>query len=384
MAYLAKLRDKYAIRYRENGETVTDPRRYDTKAEGLLALKAFKRAEVIRGPVPIGSTMTTKELGERWERDHQDKSSSADSRRRWDIACDKMGWVMVGDITGDSVLDWIGKKDAPKGTIRIVRGILRWSLGPKAKQRIPVEVLVGLTVKDSGMVDPERMEDSVAEEIQKRADALDPVTGAMTYCYQTYAWRPITMGKITIGDVDLKAATVWTIVKDPGGLRRVLVPLKEEMIRRFKPLMEGKPKDAPLFPHPLTGQAFTPRGHRAACVWLGRHNGITYSNKRLGMSRMDEAGFVNSEIKMFTGHKSDITCDRYKRTNLSRARAAADKLGAPPPTPPAAPAPVVQIHDPFQKRCADVAQRANQDAEAENDNYENDEKIIRFPLVRTG
>lgn len=344
MAYIDDKGSLLKIRYFENNTKGTDPGRWEKTPEGRvlanLRLREIDKRIAYADPVAKGADLTTDDVGGRWlldkSRESNRKAYAKAARRRWDLVCQKNGWLKMSHITAASVKKW---RDGgwSVGAARIVRSILYWSQGAPCEQIIPQAVFSTIDIP-VGRSHETLMEDWEAKLIQRRADKESEMAGAMVYVYQAYAWRPITMSRLKVGDVNVKTKLVRTIVKDPReplGVRDHIVAMDPEMAQRFGKLVVGRAPSEPLFIHPLTGQAFTEEQghHRNACVWLNRHLGAKYENKRFAMSKMRQAGLDNTEVMSITGHKSEEAVNRYMRSNLDGQRAALAKLrgkGKPP------------------------------------------------------
>lgn len=219
-----------------------------------------------------------------------------------------------------------------------MRAILRWARGHHGTPFDP-QVDVALRPPPSKRARVDRLTDREAKVILARARRLGQLP--IISCLMVYGWRPITACRRNVGHVDLKRGTIEIDRKHGTPLVHPLFRFHVEMLR---PLVEGRPPEAPLFVPPRWAKTKAGDAHQREkdrwaisatgsagmlAVWFRRKllAGVgSYQLKRLALSRMLAGEWPwkrplsPEEIRLYTGQKSDAIVLRYERTNLDRAR----------------------------------------------------------------
>lgn len=238
-----------------------------------------------------------------------------------------------GDITVDMAK---ALRKRAQRTSASLRAILRWARG---RHGTPFDPMVDEALKPppSKRAKAARLTDREAKAVLARARRHGQLP--LISCLMVYGWRPITACRRNVEHVDLKARTIEVDRKHGEPIVHPLLSFHADLLR---PLVEGRPKRAPLFvpPRPQRtkdGKASQRERDRwtvsktgsagMLAVWCARRLGVpSYQIKRLALSRMFAGEWpwkrplTAEEIRLYTGQQSPGVVERYERTNLARAR----------------------------------------------------------------
>ncbi len=244
-----------------------------------------------------------------------------------------------GDITPDMAKALRGRHVR---TAAALRGILRWARG---KHGTPFEPQVDEALKappserGTGALLTDRQVLAAMARARRHGQL------ALFSCIAIYGWRPITACRRNVEHVDLKAGTIEIDRKHGDPIKHPLFPFHVDLLR---PLVEGRPKRAPLFvpPRPQRTKDGKPSQRERdrwtisesgsagmLAVWCFRNLGVRIYKgglKNVALTRMLAGDWpwkrplTTEEVRLYTGQKSAAIVERYERTNLQRARALMD------------------------------------------------------------
>lgn len=240
--------------------------------------------------------------------------------------CEARGWALPRDVTPAAVVSW--RSSGGKARLGAYLRAVLWWARDSLQQPVDEQTLIALRPpKAKRRPDKELLTPAQVAEVQAAADAVSPEAGALVHCLSTYGWRPVTAGRLTVGDVDLEEGTVDTKVKGGDVLRHPLLPATVERLRAAV----GEREAGPLFRHPRTQVAFTLSGGSSVASWINtslmRREIGSYQLKSYAITRMLDRGLTERDARDFTGHKTPGQLLRYARTNATRARKSLEKLG---------------------------------------------------------
>lgn len=357
MAWIEKRSQGWMVRWRtaEGGKPVAGP--YGSRGEAQDALDEYesrtppKRRRGRAGGLRPIEPLTIAQLAALWrtammaDEERMERPGAQtyldDAERR--IVAVATSWSLPdraarpSDVTVERAT---ALKRKAKRTSASMRAILRWARGHHGT---PLDPMVDEALKPppSRTQNRERLTDRAAKACLARARRLGQLP--LISCLMVYGWRAITACRLNVGDVDLRGARIRLLIKHDGEpWWHPLFPFHVAMLR---PLVEGRPPEAPLFvpprmpkrkdgqPHERERDRWTISDAGSAgmlAVWFRRHmlTGVgTKQVKKLAISRMRSGEWPwrmpmdPMDIRRFTGQKSDAIVARYEQTNMDRSRA---------------------------------------------------------------
>lgn len=158
-----------------------------------------------------------------------------------------------------------------------------------------------------------------------KAEDISPSCAAIVHCLALYGWRPITAGRMLVGDVDLARRVVRARVKGGDVIEH---PIVDETAGRLAKIIGTRQASEPLFIDPRTGRAFEDVGSYSVAAWWRWHIGSrSYDAKRYAISRLLRHAPPH-EVARITGHRCPQVLFRYATTAEERTRAILEQATA--------------------------------------------------------
>ena len=343
MASLERLPSgKFRVRWRDGGRGSAwhkSPVAEDKTA--AVVMKARIESEIAARHAPrAGIAEPFRTLVRAWASariaEGKDPTHTAEDVARLDALLARHGWTEAVDLTPADVdtaraatqtvahapkpCRWSGRAGALLATV------LRWSCerrsaaidrrtisalrpGPERRRAFPRD-----------LVD----EPTAAAWLSKGAE-ISPTCAAIVHCLTLYGWRPITAGRMRVGDVDLARRVIRAHVKGGDVIEH---PIVDDTANRLAQVIAGRPPSDPLFIDPRTGRAFDPIGSYTVAAWWRWHIGSrSYDAKRYAISRLLRHAPPH-EVARITGHRCPQVLFRYATTAEERTRAILEQATA--------------------------------------------------------
>jgi hypothetical protein len=326
MPSLERLRSGYRIKWREGGrgsKEHTTPV-IASKPEAAAALARITAELAARKPLRRGIALPLEQVLQRWRiaklsgDEPNDEWTTDDAIRRARKHFTAMGWTTTEGITPAEVQRW---RDTTANTRRagaIIRAILWWAKD-YAEQWVDDRTLAALRPQKGKWKRKERELPPVAAVVQAyyTACAISENLGALVHVASLYAWRPITLAKLDVRDIqgDIANAKV-------KGARIVPVPLMPQTVEMLARISQGRKPEDPLFTDPRTGERWALHYSRAISQYCRDNLGIhVYDLKYFAASNL-LALLPPHRAKRISTHLTTGQLVGYGRSNMDDARSA--------------------------------------------------------------
>lgn len=332
MASIEKLPSgRWRVRWREGGRgsSVHKSPSVGTKAEAV-GLKGRIEADLLARHAPHeGAVETLRTLTRAWaiaRAGVRDPAYASDDLARLDAVLARYGWSDRVDLTPSDIatarsatktLDGEPVRWSPRAGA-LLATVLRWAVDQRGA-RIDPRAIVGLRpgpvrrrAYPRDLVATADVDGWIA-----RGDEIAPDCGALVHCLALYGWRPITAGRMRVGDVDLARSVIRARVKGGDVIEH---PILAATADRLAPIMQGRKPTDPLFIDPRTGSPYADRGPYTVAAWWRWHIGQrSYDAKRFAISNLLRHGAPH-EVARITGHRCPAVLFRYGTSTEDRSR----------------------------------------------------------------
>jgi hypothetical protein len=326
---------RWRVRWREGGRgsPVRKSPSVDDKASAVVMLARIEAELAARHAPRTGIAESFQTLARAWAAakvaDGKDPTHTRDDLARLDALLARHGWTEAVDLTPadvDTARSATSTVDDPPRPCRwsgragaLLSTVLRWSCDRRAASIDRRAIAALRPGPERRRVFPRDLVDekTVAGWTRKAAD-ISPTCAAIVHCLALYGWRPITAGRMRVGDVDLDRRVVRARVKGGDVIEH---PIVDETTERLAAIIDKRQASEPLFIDPRTGRAFTDTGSYSVAAWWRWHIGArSYDAKRYAISRLLRHAPPH-EVARITGHRCPQVLFRYATTAEERTRA---------------------------------------------------------------
>lgn len=308
---------------------------YSSVLKAKNALEQIEAQELATRPKRFGKRMTIAEVLERY-RASRETGPRPNDPYSLELACDRvtshcarMVWLVPEDITPTAIEEWRAKTPRSRSAGIVLAVLLRYARDVHGQAVHPQALALLRPPRAVRTVEGPMLTDQQVATALKLATGIHESFGALVHCLARFGWRPITAGKMLVGD--LVGDRIICRVK--GG-HTVEHPVPPETLAILQAITKDRKASEPLFIDPWTEKAWQLHGRGAIPNRIYRRLKVhSYDLKRYAATRLLDVMPVHL-ARVFTGHKTDAQLQRYARTNEERKQAAvaAMQLMGPPGT----------------------------------------------------